>query len=132
MMFIICILMMCVCLFFFKQKTSYELRISDWSSDVCSSDLIDAAELAALRNAHLVAVVARQPWVIETVMLAVVAQRPDMRDLAIADRMQVAGRVGPVLVFGRRDPRPAPRAIARRPLVAHTGPDDRPPTRRPV
>src|SRR3546814_2833560 len=25
--------------FFFKQKTSYELRISDWSSDVCSSDL---------------------------------------------------------------------------------------------
>src|SRR3546814_9000505 len=28
--------------FFFKQKTAYELRISDWSSDVCSSDLIDA------------------------------------------------------------------------------------------
>src|SRR3546814_16159513 len=27
--------------FFFKQKTAYELRISDWSSDVCSSDLID-------------------------------------------------------------------------------------------
>src|SRR3546814_1400772 len=25
--------------FFFKQKTSYEMRISDWSSDVCSSDL---------------------------------------------------------------------------------------------
>src|SRR3546814_1080758 len=29
-----------VCFFFFKQKTAYELRISDWSSDVCSSDLI--------------------------------------------------------------------------------------------
>src|SRR3546814_1171207 len=27
-------------LFFFKQKTAYELRISDWSSDVCSSDLV--------------------------------------------------------------------------------------------
>src|SRR3546814_20523478 len=27
------------CVFFFKQKTAYELRISDWSSDVCSSDL---------------------------------------------------------------------------------------------
>src|SRR3546814_7780719 len=26
-------------IFFFKQKTAYELRISDWSSDVCSSDL---------------------------------------------------------------------------------------------
>src|SRR3546814_3662915 len=30
---------MSVFFFFFKQKTAYELRISDWSSDVCSSDL---------------------------------------------------------------------------------------------
>src|SRR3546814_7644000 len=29
-------------LFCFKQKTAYEMRISDWSSDVCSSDLLDA------------------------------------------------------------------------------------------
>src|SRR3546814_13812253 len=29
-----------ISIFFFKQKTAYELRISDWSSDVCSSDLI--------------------------------------------------------------------------------------------
>src|SRR3546814_9767974 len=29
----------CIVFFFFKQKTAYELRISDWSSDVCSSDL---------------------------------------------------------------------------------------------
>src|SRR3546814_9894625 len=28
-------------LFFFKQKTSYEMRISDWSADVCSSDLVE-------------------------------------------------------------------------------------------
>src|SRR3546814_17529627 len=27
--------------FFFKQKTAYDMRISDWSSDVCSSDLLD-------------------------------------------------------------------------------------------
>src|SRR3546814_802304 len=36
---------MCVVLFyffFFKQKTAYDLRISDWSSDVCSSDLVSA------------------------------------------------------------------------------------------
>src|SRR3546814_8863351 len=37
------VLMVCVRLFFifffFKQKTAYEMRISDWSSDVCSSDL---------------------------------------------------------------------------------------------
>src|SRR3546814_5834844 len=31
-------------IFFFKQKTAYEMRISDWSSDVCSSDLIDAGK----------------------------------------------------------------------------------------
>src|SRR3546814_14979084 len=30
-----------VFVFFFKQKTAYEMRISDWSSDVCSSDLSD-------------------------------------------------------------------------------------------
>src|SRR3546814_5235814 len=29
----------CCFFFFFKQKTAYEMRISDWSSDVCSSDL---------------------------------------------------------------------------------------------
>src|SRR3546814_10809908 len=36
------ILILCVyhfLFFFFKQKTAYEMRISDWSSDVCSSDL---------------------------------------------------------------------------------------------
>src|SRR3546814_16898570 len=38
--------------FFFKQKTAYEMRISDWSSDVCSSDLLsglDEDARAALR-----------------------------------------------------------------------------------
>src|SRR3546814_9714703 len=33
-----CFCVVCV-VFFFKQKTAYEMRISDWSSDVCSSDL---------------------------------------------------------------------------------------------
>src|SRR3546814_9908801 len=36
--------------FFFKQKTAYEMRISDWSSDVCSSDLIDLHYLGALNS----------------------------------------------------------------------------------
>src|SRR3546814_4507327 len=31
--------LICFIFFFFKQKTAYEMRISDWSSDVCSSDL---------------------------------------------------------------------------------------------
>src|SRR3546814_9519558 len=50
---------MCVilfCFFFFKQKTAYEMRISDWSSDVCSSDLYDdeaeheGADITELRH----------------------------------------------------------------------------------
>src|SRR3546814_1733745 len=36
-----------VVFFFFKQKTAYEMRISDWSSDVCSSDLGAATPLGA-------------------------------------------------------------------------------------
>src|SRR3546814_17330500 len=34
-----------MCFFFFKQKTAYEMRISDWSSDVCSSDLQDGTDV---------------------------------------------------------------------------------------
>src|SRR3546814_1899092 len=34
----------CSIVFFFKQKTAYEMRISDWSSDVCSSDLLKEFE----------------------------------------------------------------------------------------
>src|SRR3546814_4851964 len=41
-----CIFIFC-CFFFFKQKTAYEMRISDWSSDVCSSDLSDNFDIAA-------------------------------------------------------------------------------------
>src|SRR3546814_16823769 len=35
------------CVFFFKQETAYEMRISDWSSDGCSSDLVEAGRLDA-------------------------------------------------------------------------------------
>src|SRR3546814_16273286 len=37
--FFCCFLFVSFCFFCFKQKTAYEMRISDWSSDVCSSDL---------------------------------------------------------------------------------------------
>src|SRR3546814_7624944 len=43
--------MCCMFFFFFKQKTAYEMRISDWSSDVCSSDLdIDVPPAQLLRG----------------------------------------------------------------------------------
>src|SRR3546814_3563422 len=41
-----------VCFFFFKQKTAYEMRISDWSSDVCSSDLYNWDTFKALLDSH--------------------------------------------------------------------------------
>src|SRR3546814_4049554 len=39
MLYVVVYCWIVVCLFFFKQKTAYEMRISDWSSDGCSSDL---------------------------------------------------------------------------------------------
>src|SRR3546814_4678077 len=41
-----------MCFFFFKQKTAYEMRISDWSSDVCSSDLTDCVEVCPVDCFH--------------------------------------------------------------------------------
>src|SRR3546814_12228595 len=39
--------------FFFKQKTAYEMRISDWSSDVCSSDLLDGlSDLGSINDVY--------------------------------------------------------------------------------
>src|SRR3546814_4137831 len=57
-----------MCFFFFKQKTAYEMRISDWSSDVCSSDLAyRVAESQAIVHGYLgiaaaLAVVAAAVW----------------------------------------------------------------------
>src|SRR3546814_17241598 len=39
--------------FFFKQKTAYEMRISDWSSDVCSSDLAVLGDVARRSHRHV-------------------------------------------------------------------------------
>src|SRR3546814_8175272 len=44
--------------FFVNQKTAYEMRISDWSSDVCSSDLQPARELIAFLVDHDIAIAA--------------------------------------------------------------------------
>src|SRR3546814_4202068 len=40
---LMCNIKLIISFFFFKQKTAYEMRISDWSSDVCSSDLLRGA-----------------------------------------------------------------------------------------
>src|SRR3546814_1359583 len=49
--YVVCVVL--YCFFFFKQKTAYEMRISDWSSDVCSSDLaLSEALVGAPRRRH--------------------------------------------------------------------------------
>src|SRR3546814_1589255 len=47
--------------FFFKQKTAYEMRISDWSSDVCSSDLMRQPPSPLPRLVLCTAMIARRP-----------------------------------------------------------------------
>src|SRR3546814_2744168 len=56
MFYCVCVisLFVFVCVFFFfKQKTAYEMRISDWSSDVCSSDLLEFYSLSGMWKALL-------------------------------------------------------------------------------
>src|SRR3546814_7320350 len=50
----VCVLRVLIC-FFFKQKTAYEMRISDWSSDVCSSDLVDIVRIIAIADDAVIA-----------------------------------------------------------------------------
>src|SRR3546814_7329920 len=52
--------------FFFKQKTAYEMRISDWSSDVCSSDLPPLHEFLPTREEDFAEVAAAAGVGIET------------------------------------------------------------------
>src|SRR3546814_2000765 len=69
-------MMVCVYLFFFKQKTAYEMRISDWSSDVCSSDL-------APGQAHVVALRLQALAHLQHVAMAGGGQQPDLGALEI-------------------------------------------------
>src|SRR3546814_20742879 len=70
--------------FFFKQKTAYEMRISDWSSDVCSSDLeydprIGAPEFRQAGRKQI----ARGAWV-SPLQLADDFHHPDAIELRVA------------------------------------------------
>src|SRR3546814_5736404 len=95
---------MCVVLFFFfKQKTAYEMRISDWSSDVCSSDLwrdnlmswegleevvaiadtgsfVGAANLLSVSTSHVSRVVARLETRLDTKLFDRTTRRVGLTD----------------------------------------------------
>src|SRR3546814_13159747 len=91
--------MVCRTIFLFKQKTSYEMRISDWSSDVCSSDLeikvpsadFPAAAVAAFGYPYIevhgqkgyngVAILSRQP--LQAPSKQIWCDRDDCRHLAV-------------------------------------------------
>src|SRR3546814_15265554 len=84
--------------FFFKQKTAYEMRISDWSSDVCSSDLGRVEQIGEI--AELVA---------------------DLRDDAILLRDRPAAAILAVLARAREPQRIAVSDVAESCLFEHRG-----------
>src|SRR3546814_4114041 len=79
---------MCV-IFFFKQKTAYEMRISDWSSDVCSSDLHMVIPLFVGRSKSIKALEAAMEGG-KSIML--VAQKNASKDEPTADDREGDGR----------------------------------------
>src|SRR3546814_15401355 len=113
-----------VVFFLFKQKTAYEMRISDWSSDVCSSDLLAKGQPAAMCStgeqkalllglvlAHAALVAARTQHAPILLLDEVAAHLDPVRRAALFDRL--AGMAGQVWLTG---PEPAPvGAIARGP-----------------
>src|SRR3546814_8849349 len=77
-------LMFLFCFFFFKQKTAYEMRISDWSSDVCSSDLRNLVVVDTHRAKRALAeiedfVAIRRPLARDHVHLVVAVERSEER-----------------------------------------------------
>src|SRR3546814_8495121 len=96
------LLLVGVCFFFFKQKTAYEMRISDWSSDVCSSDLmpchhnlgdyltayIDGCELRAQAKGPLFRTIARGTKRLSDTPL------PQANAFAMVRRRAVAAEIG--------------------------------------
>src|SRR3546814_1182777 len=80
--------------FFFKQKTAYEMRISDWSSDVCSSDLT-ACSMPVFAPQHVAAVLIigeqpRQRGMVDR-LVAVVGHQIALADIGDIARIAVFG-----------------------------------------
>src|SRR3546814_13249633 len=91
----------CGLIFFFKQKTAYEMRISDWSSDVCSSDLAFAQRRVGGGFEQRI----RQPGFAvrldrgreQRLLVAEMAVDGELGDAGFAGDLVPAGSVAPVL-----------------------------------
>src|SRR3546814_4406605 len=77
------------CFFFFKQKTAYEMRISDWSSDVCSSDLNAADQRGILSRPQ--AALLQMVYGAQTAQVLYVAAKLGVADL-LKNRPRKIGR----------------------------------------
>src|SRR3546814_1702729 len=74
--------------YFFKQKTAYEVRISDWSSDVCSSDLHPGDALAVPgEDIDVLLAPSSAPWLKASEAIDFVRAVAAPRNLAIHDRV---------------------------------------------
>src|SRR3546814_5293933 len=82
--------------FFFKQKTAYEVRISDWSSDVCSSDLIAGRSeaSAAIPAALADTVTAPMPRADDTAVASRDVPGPAMTTVEIPDGPPDSRQIG--------------------------------------
>src|SRR3546814_8349060 len=88
--------------FFFKQKTAYEMRISDWSSDVCSSDLLDTPLKKRFRE-----------------VLLEQAREEELPCLLVThDQEDPAAAGGPVLFLAAAAPSKKPDRLAKHPAFA--------------
>src|SRR3546814_2904338 len=103
------------CGFFFKQKTAYEMRISDWSSDVCSSDLIRTnmggnASSGDTELHHAALFVTVAPWSPVAGRELGFQARRDHYDVGIMRRLPLAELAHPARLAARIAPtlRPAP------------------------
>src|SRR3546814_6217840 len=87
--------------FFFKQKTAYDMRISDWSSDVCSSDL--GYDVRAYTSASALL---SDPLVHSASGLVADYRMPDVDGITMLQRLRAAGWHGAALLitgFNARD-----------------------------
>src|SRR3546814_1613559 len=95
---------------FFKQKTAYEMRISDWSSDVCSSDLtvriLERALVVIIAQTH-----ERNELAVEQVVTDFAKGRPVLRDRVVVGvdvgrrvEQLVLLRTLPILILGADHP----------------------------
>src|SRR3546814_6071355 len=90
---------MIINVFCFKQKTAYEMRISDWSSDVCSSDLLEGAEAFVKGEADAAGADdaehrGRAHQGLEAIEREAAPQRQHLRDDAVDHLLQAAGAGG--------------------------------------